>query len=73
MSDSIFLRRNRCDHPNLAGIFAPAIRWDLVEQQYNERIKAAVALKRGTAAAETILKRYDSYNMTHRTYRVLAN
>jgi Tn3 transposase DDE domain len=39
------------DYPNLAGIFARAIRWDLVEQQYDEMVKAAVALKGGTATA----------------------
>ena len=33
------------DYPNLAGIFARAIRWDLIEQQYDEMVKAAVALK----------------------------
>ena len=31
-----------------------------------------VALKRGTATAETILKRYNSYNVTHPTYKALA-
>jgi len=39
------------DYPNLAGIFARAIRWDLVEQQYDEMVKAPVALKGGTATA----------------------
>jgi len=28
------------DYPNLAGIFARAIRWDLIEQQYDEMVKA---------------------------------
>ena len=60
------------DYPNLAGIFARAIRWDLIEQQYDEMVKAAVALKGGTATAEAILKRYNSYNVTHPTYKALA-
>ena len=60
------------DYPNLAGIFARAIRWDLIEQQYDEMVKAAVAIKRGTATAEAILKRYNSYNLTHPTYKALA-
>jgi TnpA family transposase len=60
------------DYPNLAGVFARAIRWDLIEQQYDEMVKAAVALKRGTATAEAILKRYNSYNVTHPTYKALA-
>jgi TnpA family transposase len=53
------------DYPHLAGTWARPIRWDLVEQQYDEMIKAAVALTRGTATAEAILKRYNSYNATH--------
>ena len=55
------------DYPNLAGVFARPIRWDLIEQQYDEMVKAAVALKRGTATAEAILKRYNAYNVTHPT------
>jgi TnpA family transposase len=60
------------DYPHLAGTFARAIRWDLIQQQYDEMVKAAVALKRGTATAEAMLKRYNSYNVTHPTYKALA-
>lgn len=58
--------------PHLAGTLARPIRWDLIEQQYDEMVKAAVALKRGTATSEAILKRYNSYNVTHPTYKALA-
>src|SRR5215475_179821 len=60
------------EYPHLAGTFARAIRGDLIAQQYDEMVKAAVALKRGTATAEAILKRYNSYNVTHPTYKALA-
>ena len=72
MSGSIF-PENRIadDYPNLAA-YLPPIRWDLIEQQYDEMVKAAVALKRDTATAEAILKRYNSYNLTHPTYKALA-
>jgi TnpA family transposase len=59
-------------YPHFAGTFARPIRWDLVAQQYDEMIKSTVALKRGTATAEAILKRYNSYNVTHPTYKALA-
>jgi TnpA family transposase len=59
-------------YPNLAGTFARPIRWELIAQQYDEMIKSTVALKRGTATAEAILKRYNSYNVTHPTYKALA-
>jgi len=60
------------DYPNLAGTFARPIRWDLIEQQYDEMIKSTVAVKRGTATSEAILKRYNSYNVTHPTYKAFA-
>ena len=53
------------DYPNLAGTFARSIRWELIEQQYDEMVKSTVAVKRGTATSEAILKRYNSYNVTH--------
>jgi TnpA family transposase len=59
-------------YPNLAGTFARPIRWDLVEQQYDEMVKSTVAVKRGTATSEAILKRYNSYNVTHPTYKAFA-
>ena len=59
-------------YPNLAGTFARPIRWDLVEQQYDEMVKSSVAIKRGTASTEAILKRYNSYNVTPPTYNALA-
>ena len=54
------------------GVFARPICCDLIEQQYDEMVKAAVALKRDTATAEAILKWYNSYNLTHPTYKALA-
>jgi TnpA family transposase len=58
--------------PNLAGVFSRPIRWDLIAQQYDEMVKHAVALKMGTATPEAILKRFNSYNVTHPTYQALA-
>ena len=58
--------------PNLAGVLSRPIRWDLMAQQYDERVKHAVALKTGTATPEAILKRFNSYNVTHPTYKALA-
>jgi TnpA family transposase len=59
-------------YPNLAGTFARPIRWEIVEQQYDEMIKSTVALQRATATTEAILKRYNSYNVTHPAYKALA-
>lgn len=58
--------------PNLAGLLTRPIRWDLIAQQYDEMVKHAVALKTGTATPEAILKRFNSYNVTHPTYKALA-
>ena len=53
-------------------MLARPIRWDLITQQYDEMVKAAVALKDGTATAEAILRRFNSYNVAHPTYKALA-
>jgi TnpA family transposase len=58
--------------PNLAGVLSRPIHWDLMAQQYDEMIKHTVALKLGTATPEAILKRFNSYNVTHPTYKALA-
>jgi TnpA family transposase len=58
--------------PNLAGVLGRPIRWDLMAPQYDEMVKHAVALKLGTATPEALLKRFNSYNVTHPTYRALA-
>ena len=58
--------------PNLAGVLTRPIRWDLIAQQYDEMVKHAVALQLGTATPEAILRRFNSYNITHPTYKALA-
>jgi TnpA family transposase len=58
--------------PNLAGVLSRPLRWDLITQQYDEMMKNTVALKTGTATPEAILKRFNSYNVTHPTYKALA-
>jgi TnpA family transposase len=50
----VFARQRDGDYPNLAGTFARPIRWDLIEQQYDEMVKSTVAVKRGTATSEAI-------------------
>jgi TnpA family transposase len=57
---------------NLDGVLTRSIRWRLIEAQYDEMIKHAAALKLGTASAESILRRFNSYNKTHPTYKAFA-
>jgi len=59
------------DFPNLVGILTRPIRWELIEQQYDEMVKATVAMRYGYATAEAILRRYSSENRTHPTYKAL--
>ncbi len=58
--------------PNLAGVLSRPVRWDLITQQYDEMVKNTVALKTGSATPEAILKQFNSYNVTHPTYKALA-
>lgn len=57
--------------PNLAPALTRPINWALIEQQYDEMVKYATALKEGTADAESILRRFTRNNVQHPTYRAL--
>ncbi|WP_420594320.1 Tn3 family transposase [Deinococcus sp.] len=59
-------------YANLQAILTRPIQWDLIEQQYDEMIKFATALRLGTADAESILRRFTRQNVQHPTYRALA-
>ena len=59
--------------PHLAGVFAAdPIRWELIEEQYDEMVRHVVAVKDGTAPIDSILRRFSRYNRTHPTYKALT-
>ena len=59
-------------YPNLKPILTRPINWELIRQQYDQMIKYATALRLGTAETEAILKRFTRSNLSHPTYRALA-
>jgi TnpA family transposase len=59
-------------YPNLKPILTRSINWDLIRTQYDQMIKYATALRLGTAETEAILKRFTRSNLSHPTYRALA-
>lgn len=60
-------------YPNLAPVLASrAIDWDLIEQQYDTMVKHAVAMKRGMADAESLLRRFTRASVQHPAYRALT-
>lgn len=60
------------NYPNLQLILTRPIRWDLIEQQYDQMMKYATALRLGLAETEAILKRFTRNNITHPTYQAFA-
>lgn len=48
------------------------INWDLISNQYDQMVKYASALQKGTASAESILNRFTRNNRQHPTYQALA-
>ena len=48
------------------------INWELIAQQYDQMVKFATALQKGTASAESILNRFTRNNRQHPTYQALA-
>jgi TnpA family transposase len=59
-------------YPNLKSVLSRPIDWALIEQQYDEMVKFATALRLGTASAESILRRFTRLNVQHPTSRALA-
>jgi len=55
--------------PNLAGILARPIRWDLPYEQYNEMAKHVVAVAERFGPTESILWRFNSYNRSNPVYK----
>jgi TnpA family transposase len=56
----------------LTPVLSRPINWDLIAQQYDQMIRYATALRLGTADTEAILRRFTRTNVTHPTYRALA-
>ncbi len=46
------------------------IRWDLIEQNYDQMIKFATAVRVGTASAEAVLRRF-TRNASHPVYQAM--
>src|SRR6266446_8853870 len=59
-------------YPNLQPVLTRPIDWQLIQQQYDQIIKYATALRLGTAETEAILKRFTRNNLKHPTYLALA-
>lgn len=60
-------------YPNLNLVLAArSIDWELIEQQLDAMVKHAVALKRGMADAESLLRRFTRANAPHPAYKALA-
>lgn len=57
---------------NLTPILTRPINWDLIAQQYDPMVKYAAALQKGTAHAESILRRFTRNNKQHPVYQALA-
>ncbi|MDE2278135.1 MAG: Tn3 family transposase [Xanthomonadaceae bacterium] len=57
---------------HLQPILTKPINWGLIEQQYDEMVKFATALRLGTADSEAILRRFTRNVPQHPTYAALA-
>ncbi|MFH9298931.1 Tn3 family transposase [Streptomyces sp. NPDC017520] len=57
--------------PALGGSLTRPIRWGLIEQQYDQMVKYATALRLATAEAEQVLRRFARGGPKHPTYQAL--
>ena len=59
-------------YPNLQLILTRPIKWELIEQQYDEIVKYVTAVRLGTAEPEAILRRFTRTDVRHPTYQAIA-
>ena len=59
-------------YSQIRSIVSRAINWKVIEDQYDQIIKYAVALKLGIANAEAIMKRFTRNNLQHPVYKALS-
>jgi hypothetical protein len=52
-------------------VLSRPIRWDLIQQQYDQLVKYATALRLGTAESEQVLRRFAKGGPKHPTYQAL--
>ena len=57
-------------HPGLAPAMTRPIQWELIDQQYDQMIKYATAIRTGTASTEAILRRF-TRAAAHPTYQAM--
>ncbi|TCO60754.1 Tn3 family transposase [Actinocrispum wychmicini] len=58
-------------YPGLDTVLSRPINWALIEQQYDQMIKYATALRLGTAESEQILRRFSGKGPKHPTYQAI--
>lgn len=54
---------------NINNIMTRSIDWELIESQYDEMVKYIVALKKGIATADTLIRKFASSNYKHPTFQ----
>ena len=59
-------------YANLSPVMSRAIRWELIREHYDELVKYATALKRGTVDPETLLRRFTKEGAQPPVYQALA-
>lgn len=59
------------DYPQLESVLTRPIRWDIIENQYDQLVKYATALRLGTAESEQVLRRFTRGGPKHPTYAAL--
>lgn len=64
--------KHKNDYPNLKAILKASINWGSMEENYDEVIKHAVALKIGTVDPDVLIKRFSKDNYTHPVYKALT-
>lgn len=64
--------KDKDSYPHLTPILQKAIKWDTIENNYDEVVKHAVAVKIGLVEPDVLIKRFSKDNYTHPVYKALT-
>jgi TnpA family transposase len=65
-------KNDSSNYNNLTDILSRPIKWNLIEEQYDQIIKYTTALKLGHTNAENIMKRFTANNLKHPVFQALT-
>lgn len=71
-NQKLYLPYDKFEISNIKEITTRSINWQLINDQYDEMVKHALALKIGSSTADTVIRRFARTNYQHLTFKAFV-